>query len=153
MLHGIILRLVFGRKFEIFVYKNLWLTHCFSRVLEIDVGIICACLLCFPAFFHHHKPQKLTKYYSRLTTYLLGSRGTTSGSHSRYTVPQKGGIPADAPTTNDKRHEKDISSYWELDNYSAKIGRGENSSEDIESLPLRQGVNVKRTVEVGSSLV
>ena len=59
----------------------------FSSVSEVNLGIICACLLTFPAFLERHKPRVFVSYMTNLVSHSPSNRGE---SHSGTNITRKG---------------------------------------------------------------
>lgn len=49
----------------------------FSRTIEINVGLICCCLMLMPAFLRHHLPES-AKSYLRSITSIRNTSGKSS---------------------------------------------------------------------------
>jgi len=100
-------------------------------VLEVDIGLVCSCLLCSPAFMKRHNPSKW--YYNIIH---FASRSGSSGNSDGANL---------APL-----HLRGDQSGRTRNYYSARVGRGDSKGADVEALPLRDrdGVNVKRTVDL-----
>ncbi|KAK0508024.1 hypothetical protein JMJ35_009913 [Cladonia borealis] len=56
-------------------------------VIEVNVGIICACLLTFPTFLERHKPRSFASLMTRLVPHSLSKQGE---SHSGTPISRKG---------------------------------------------------------------
>ena len=50
--------------------------------LEINIGLLCACLVAFPAFLDRYWPHSLHHYVSRLTSYFSSSHVSKSDVRS-----------------------------------------------------------------------
>ena len=46
------------------------------RVLEVDIGLICVCLLTLPAFLDKHKPEKLKSFLLCVISYISDKRSS-----------------------------------------------------------------------------
>ncbi|TGO16391.1 hypothetical protein BTUL_0029g00830 [Botrytis tulipae] len=104
-------------------------------VLEVDIGIICSCLLSFPAFFRHRKPAKWDSYVSLIMSYVSQTRSLLSADRSssrRYHLQ---------PDLN-----SDGGAYR-----NTKIG----GAEDVEAFALseREGMNIRKTTEITNQSV
>ncbi len=61
-----------------------------SSVTEVNVGIICACLPTFPAFFERYGPRTFGSLFNTLLSYTpfrLSERGSASSGHRKYVDP------------------------------------------------------------------
>jgi hypothetical protein len=70
-------------------FREVLLMHV-SSVIEVNVGIICACSLALPTFIERHGLHGLGSFMSRLISCpSLGQRGKITGAHSteRYLQP------------------------------------------------------------------
>ena len=135
------------------------------RVLEVNVGLTCACLLTLPAFLEKQQ-EDWNLYMHRFTSYLWGSSGSNGASQSNFT-PNGGGATS-AAAVGDKSHSgtggrwyKEIDDTVSLPNqprgdikshpnnyHSATIKGNKINRGDIEELPLKNGVSVTMTVDV-----
>lgn len=60
-----------------------WLTI-YSRVIEVNVGIICSCLLAFPAFLNHYELHGFDFFVSKLISLLSSRRRETNSGTDQF---------------------------------------------------------------------
>ncbi|KAH8650551.1 hypothetical protein BGZ60DRAFT_192892 [Tricladium varicosporioides] len=46
-------------------------------IIEVNVGLMCACMLVFPAFLKHYWPKRINKYFARVIPYRFTKKETS----------------------------------------------------------------------------
>ena len=127
-------------RFSIAVRHMLIVLH---SVLEVNTGIMCACLLSLPVFLKH-RAKRLSSGFSRLITYV-SSRFTRSDTATSAKPWQPNDWLEGKPTGG---IEMDSGGYTRLTKVSieaqkSSVGAASRSNEDIEAWP-RQSRDTER---------
>jgi hypothetical protein len=72
--------------------------------MEIDVGIVCSCLMLLPAFLKHHLPQSWCESLSESVSRLADSLSSMTGKKSSQRSTNGNSWPKDSYREMDKSH-------------------------------------------------
>lgn len=117
------------------------------RALEVDIGLICVCLLTLPAFLDKHKPKKWNSFLLYVTSYISGIHGSSCDSNNNGPgTPERKDNLAKGDCENLElgmslplpAHPRGDMKDYQNNVHSATVRRDKQDLEDIEALSLEE---------------